>query len=60
MQGYFANFIKNGNPNGPGLLKWPAVGEGPSEQYLHIDVTPKVETEQHRGRYLLLDKLAAK
>jgi para-nitrobenzyl esterase len=60
MQGYFANFIKTGNPNGPGLLKWPAVGEGPAEQYLRIDVTPKVETEQHRGRYLLLDKLAAK
>ena len=60
MQGYFANFIKTGNPNGPGLLKWPAVGEGPAEQFLRIDVTPKVETEAHRGRYLLLDKLAAK
>jgi para-nitrobenzyl esterase len=60
MQGYFANFIKTGNPNGPGLLKWPAVGKGPKEQYMRIDVTAKVETEAHRGRYLLLDKLAAK
>ena len=24
MQGYFANFIKTGNPNGPGLPHWPA------------------------------------
>ncbi|WP_130618695.1 carboxylesterase/lipase family protein [Dyella amyloliquefaciens] len=25
MEGYFANFIKTGNPNGPGLPHWPAV-----------------------------------
>lgn len=24
MEGYFANFIKTGNPNGPGLPHWPA------------------------------------
>jgi para-nitrobenzyl esterase len=60
MQDYFANFIKTGNPNGSGLLKWPPVGEGSKEQYLRIDVNPKVETETRRGRYLLLDKLAAK
>lgn len=25
MEGYFAQFIKTGNPNGPGLPAWPAV-----------------------------------
>ncbi|HUX72293.1 MAG TPA: carboxylesterase family protein [Steroidobacteraceae bacterium] len=25
MEGYFSRFIKNGNPNGPGLPVWPAV-----------------------------------
>ena len=60
MQGYFANFIKTGNPNGPGLLKWPAANEGPAAQYMHIDVEPGVETEAHRGRYLLLERLIAR
>jgi len=26
IQGYFANFIKTGNPNGAGLPQWPALG----------------------------------
>src|SRR5204863_5117922 len=24
MEGYFANFVKTGNPNGQGLAQWPA------------------------------------
>ena len=60
MQEYFANFIKTGNPNGTGLPAWPAVKTGGPVQYLRIDVEPKVETEAHRGRYLLLERLNAK
>jgi para-nitrobenzyl esterase len=60
MQGYFANFIKTGNPNGNGLPEWPAVKPGGAAQYMRIDVNPGAETEAHRGRYLLLDKLIAR
>ena len=28
MQGYFANFVKTGDPNGPGLPTWPAANRG--------------------------------
>src|SRR5262249_26857478 len=59
MQDYFANFIKTGNPNGGNLPNWPPMKEG-DVQYLRIDVEPHAEKEAHRGRYLLLDRLAAK
>ena len=58
MEQYFANFVKTGNPNGANLPEWPAVNSGGPAKFLHIDVETKAETEQHRGRYLLLDKLA--
>lgn len=60
MQGYFANFIKKGNPNGPNLPKWPAVKSAEPVQVMHIDVNTRVEPEKTRARYLFLDKQAKK
>jgi para-nitrobenzyl esterase len=60
MQQYFVNFIKTGNPNGAGLPNWPAANHGNNVQLMRIDVETRAESEPHRGRYLILDKLADK
>lgn len=56
MQGYFANFIKTGDPNGAGLPAWPRgeVHDG-GAQRIHIDVVTRAEAEP-RARYVFLDK----
>jgi para-nitrobenzyl esterase len=60
MQGYFANFIKTGNPNGQSLPQWPAIQKNKPTQVMHLDVTSGAKPEQHRDRYQLLDKLLKK
>lgn len=55
MQKYFANFIKKGDPNGPGLPEWPAANRGSSVQLMRLDVTSRAEPERNRARYLFLD-----
>ena len=56
MQRYFANFIKTGNPNGAGILNWPAIVPGTSGQVLRLDVSPQLEPDQTRARYLFLEQ----
>ncbi|TGE24836.1 carboxylesterase family protein [Hymenobacter aquaticus] len=57
LQGYFANFIKTGNPNGAGLPTWPAA-QSAGSQVLRVDVETKAEPESNRRRYLFLDQQA--
>ena len=58
MSGYFANFIKTGNPNGAGLPAWPvapATGETFARQIIDIDTRSSPFPEQQR--YLAAEPL---
>ncbi|MGI4739259.1 MAG: carboxylesterase/lipase family protein [Janthinobacterium lividum] len=59
MYGYFANFIKTGNPNGAGLPTWPAASQQ-NGQVLRLDVATKAEPDQTRARYQYLEQHAGK
>jgi para-nitrobenzyl esterase len=55
VQGYFANFIRTGNPNGPDLPTWPAYGSEDAFQVMRLEVSTRAEPETTRPRYLFLD-----
>jgi para-nitrobenzyl esterase len=57
MEQYFANFIKTGNPNGPGLPVWPTFDTG---RRMTIDVDTRAEREKVRARYEFLDQFYIK
>jgi para-nitrobenzyl esterase len=60
MQGYFVNFIKTGDPNGPGLPAWPAYDARTNYMRMRIDVVSQAEPETDRARYEVLDAILAK
>ena len=60
MEGYFANFIKTGNPNGAGLPNWPAAKPkdgGLSRQMIGVDTHAIVD--RNAPRYELLQRIEA-
>jgi para-nitrobenzyl esterase len=60
LQRYFVNFIKSGNPNGPGLPNWPAYNPKTNYMRMRIDVVAKAEPETDRARYQVLDAIFAR
>ncbi|HET6380848.1 MAG TPA: carboxylesterase family protein [candidate division Zixibacteria bacterium] len=57
MQQCYANFVRSGDPNGPGVPLWPPANEGDTVQLMRLDGESASEPDRHRERYLLLDEL---
>jgi para-nitrobenzyl esterase len=54
MQKYWANFAKNGDPNGPGLPKWPVYSSADGWPVMYLDATSAARKDDLRERYLFL------
>lgn len=60
LQGYFAQFIKHGNPNGKGLPNWPAVAESDGGLLRQtIDAHPHTAVDHGAARQAFLQQFYA-
>jgi para-nitrobenzyl esterase len=55
MMSYWSNFAKTGDPNGPGLVKWPRYDKGAGYEVLHLDLNVHAEPDSQRARFEFLD-----
>jgi para-nitrobenzyl esterase len=56
MSSYWTNFAKTGDPNGPGLPRWPAYGGADADPVMHLTEVPASAPDGHRARYTFLDR----
>ncbi|XP_028286767.1 carboxylesterase 3 isoform X2 [Parambassis ranga] len=49
MMAYWANFARNGSPNGPGLVSWPQYNRQ-KQEYMELGLTPNVKQKLRSDR----------
>jgi para-nitrobenzyl esterase len=52
---YWINFVVNGDPNGPGLPRWPSYREA-GAPVMRLDTPPKSGPEEWRERHVFLEE----
>lgn len=61
MANYWVNFVKSGDPNGPGLPNWPAYQAATDYQAMNLsDGSVAAAPAAHRARFLFLEREAAR
>jgi para-nitrobenzyl esterase len=60
MAKYWTNFAKTGNPNGPGLPRWPEYQKRDGYQVMRLDAHATAAPEQNRARYEFMDEIHRK